>query len=104
MNGTVIFFPEGRCFREEGLLGAKRGIGVLTKQFPNVKILPVALSGTYKIKNPLCIFTRPKVRIKIGKAFCLSDKKTELGASMGSATDIAAALMKEIEKHYKQIV
>ena len=103
MGGTVIFFPEGQCYREDGLMPAKRGIGVLALRYPNVPILPIAISGTHNVTNLFCLFTRPKVRIRIGKPFRLTDKKSELGPSISSPTDVSANFMAEIEKNYRQI-
>lgn len=99
-KGTVIFFPEGKRIRDGSLGQPKRGIGVLALQFPNVQILPIAIAGAHKVGNPFNIFRRPRVRIKIGKPFCLTDKKS----SLNSRNSISSVLMSEIEKNYKQIV
>lgn len=99
-KGTVIFFPEGQRIKNESLGEAKRGVGVLALQFPNVKILPIAIAGAHNVKNPLSIFRRPKVRIKIGKPFTLIDKKSLLN----SKNSISSILMSEVEKIYREIV
>jgi len=48
-KGTVIFFPEGKCVRDDSLNRPKRGAGVLASQFPDMSILPIAISGSYKV-------------------------------------------------------
>jgi len=97
---TVIFFPEGRCLRDEGLCRPKVGVGELALKSPNVPILPVAIAGTHKIGGFKLFIKRTRVRMKVGQPFYLSDKPELL---RGNNEKVSTELMEEVEKLYKQI-
>ncbi|HEX8931618.1 MAG TPA: lysophospholipid acyltransferase family protein [Patescibacteria group bacterium] len=89
---TVIYFPEGKCIRQDELGEPKRGIGMLVSEFPNIPIVPIAIKGTHKISSN--IFRRPKVKMKIGEPFTL-----KLNV-MRSPDQTAEMVMEEIAKLY----
>jgi 1-acyl-sn-glycerol-3-phosphate acyltransferase len=96
-NKTVVFFPEGICIRDESLGKARRGVGVLARQFPDIPILPIAITGSQNVVPALLRFRRARVRVKIGKPFRYSDLEI-------NGNDAAIQLMKQVEKVYNQIV
>lgn len=67
-KGSVVFFAEGSCFRDDQLHPLKPGAAILALRHPDVWILPVAVSGSYRIGRP---FRRPAVRFSIGEPFQL---------------------------------
>jgi 1-acyl-sn-glycerol-3-phosphate acyltransferase len=68
-NGTVVFFPEGRCVRGRELAPLKQGAATLIERFPNVPVLPVAIHNSYQLKRIPFFLMRPTVKICFGKAF-----------------------------------
>jgi 1-acyl-sn-glycerol-3-phosphate acyltransferase len=67
-GGSLVFFPEGKCFRQETLGPAKIGVGALIQRCPNVTLLPVAIRGSYY--TSLNLFKkRPKITVVFGTVF-----------------------------------
>jgi len=96
-GGTVVFFPEGKCFLEKGIAPFKAGAGILASSFPNVQILPISIYGNYQILRRLFKFQRPKISVNIGKPFTLSEK-----IAGDPSADLSRLLMSEIERLYSE--
>lgn len=95
-NGeTVVFFPEGKCIRQEELGQPKPGLANLVLQIPYAQILPMAIRNSYKIGTG-----RPTVKTLVGKPFILRDKLDFSNTTEDSITEL---LMQEIENLYRQI-
>jgi 1-acyl-sn-glycerol-3-phosphate acyltransferase len=98
-NQTLVFFPEGKCIRQELLGQPKPGTATLLLQMPDVQILPIAIRNSYKIGSA-GFFERAKVKSHIGKPFLLKEKIDIYSANVNSIGDL---LMSEIENLYKTI-
>lgn len=91
-NGTVVFFPEGRCVREDKIeTKGKIGAAALAERFPRLTVLPVAIHDSYKIGKG-----RPFVKIFVGAPFNYHDK-VMLRKTVDEATGL---LIKEISDLY----
>jgi len=86
-GGSVVFFPEGKCIREDGLGEGKPGAAILALKVPDIQILPIALRSSYKIGR-LGFMKKPQVEVVIGKPFLLKDKINILDATPEFVTDI----------------
>src|SRR2546421_10590872 len=64
---AIVFFPEGTAERQERMIEAHRGIGMLALR-SGATLLPVALSGTRRIRSPGggCF---PSANVHIGKPY-----------------------------------
>jgi 1-acyl-sn-glycerol-3-phosphate acyltransferase len=97
-GGSVMFFPEGIRIREDFLGRPKIGAAELASQFPEVPILPIAISNTHKIGGHLgLLYKRSRLRVNIGEPFEYRDKAFQLPAESG-----IKILMGEIERSYQE--
>ena len=92
-----MFFPEGIRIREDCLGRPKIGAAELASHFPEVPIIPVAISNTHKVGHFGLLYKRSRLRAKIGEPFDYKDKAFQLPAETG-----IKILMGEIEKSYKE--
>ncbi len=91
---TLIIFPEGRCVRDETLGEFRAGAAALALQVPNLTVLPMAISHTYRIKWR---FLRvPKVRVRVGKPFTLKDKDLAVGENLDPVIDLLRAEVEQL--------
>lgn len=68
---AVIMFPEGKRSPDGRMIPALPGAALIASH-SNVPILPVAVTGTDKLKNLWwCFLHRPRITITIGKPFNL---------------------------------
>ena len=67
---ALVMFPEGMRSQNGELLPAFPGSAIIAAR-SDVPILPVAITGTEKLKGKTWIFKRPKVQVNIGKPFTL---------------------------------
>lgn len=93
---TVVFFPEGICIRDNTLGKARRGVGVLARQFPNIPILPIAIVNSHRILTDFLRLRRATVKVKIGKPFTYSELHI-------NGNNAASQLMLQVEKIFKEI-
>ncbi len=96
-GGSVMFFPEGIRVREEFLGRPKIGAAELASQFPEVPIIPIAISNTHKVGHLGLLYKRSRLRVNIGEPFEYKDKAFQLPAETG-----IKILMGEIERSYKE--
>lgn len=96
-SGTVVFFPEGECIRNDSLGNPKIGVAVLALAYPNANILPIAIKNSYHIKN---FFYRPKVKVSVGRPMRLKDL-VEIGTATVEST--AKAMMQEVARLYGEM-
>ncbi len=96
---TVLIFPEGRCVRDESLGEGRIGAATLALMTENVRIVPMAIRGAYKIRWGF--LKLPEVRVAFGKSYTLD----ELVGPGGRATpeELTVLLMSKIEELYNQI-
>jgi 1-acyl-sn-glycerol-3-phosphate acyltransferase len=94
-GGTVVFFPEGKCIRQEELGEGKVGAATLALKIPDLQILPIAIHSSYKIG----FFKKPKIEIIVGEPFWLKDK-VEL--SQATPDSVTALFMNQIGNLYFQ--
>ena len=66
---VVGMFPEGT--RSQGSLGRAKPGAALVAMRSGAPILPVAITGTERIRGPWSFFTRPRVTVSIGQPFTL---------------------------------
>lgn len=100
-GATVIFFPEGKQYKGDGLSEPQIGIGVLMLRFPEIHVLPVAIAGTQIVGRFGLLYKYPKIRMKIGLPLRLKDK-IEVNTDY-NAKEISKMLMKEVEMLYNDI-
>lgn len=67
---AVAIFPEGTRSRGGGLQRAKLGVAMLAAE-SQAPILPVAITGTERVRNLRGAFTHPRITVTIGEAFTL---------------------------------
>jgi 1-acyl-sn-glycerol-3-phosphate acyltransferase len=72
-NSAVGIFIEGKISREGKLRELKKGVSCLAF-LTEAPVLPIALKGTYQIRNPLkFLFTKRKINVSFGKPIKISD-------------------------------
>ena len=91
-----MFFPEGIRVREDGLGRPKIGAAELASQFPEVPIIPIAISNAHKVGYLGLLYKKSKLRVNIGEPFDYKNKAFQLPAETG-----IKILMGEIENSYK---
>ena len=67
---ALVIFPEGRSSYNGQLQPALPGSALIAAH-NGVPILPVAITGTEKIKRKTWLFHRPRITVKIGRPFHL---------------------------------
>lgn len=75
-EGALIIFPEGRRNPDGVLSAALPGAGYLAASL-KVPVLPVAITGTEKIRGRFWFFKLHRVNIVIGKPFRLVDEESK---------------------------
>ena len=96
-GGSVVIFPEGIRVREDGLGRPKIGAAKLASNFPEVRIIPIAILNTHKVGHLGLLYKRSRLRVKIGEPFGYKEKAFQLPAETG-----IKILMGEIEKSYRE--
>jgi 1-acyl-sn-glycerol-3-phosphate acyltransferase len=90
-GGVVGMFPEGHRSKTGRLNKAYAG-SALVAHMAEVPILPVAISGTERIKSPLSLLSRPAVTLRVGEPFTL--ERNEGGR--GNLEAMTAEMMRRI--------
>lgn len=99
-NGQVLgMFPEGKR-SSDGVLKPGQLGAALIAYHNKVKILPVSITGSEKIRGKEWLFHRPRVVITIGEPFYLPDigntlRKEQLSELTGIIMNKIAALLPE---------
>lgn len=96
-KSALVFFPEGKCIREDMIGEGKVGAAILALKVPETQILPMAIRDSHKIGRP---FRRPKVGVSIGKPFYLKDIMNV--APETSPEEATKEIMKVIRDLYEQ--
>jgi 1-acyl-sn-glycerol-3-phosphate acyltransferase len=103
-DGVVCLFPEGT--RSRGRLGRGRpGVAMIAMR-TGAPVLPVAITGTERVRGFLGLFTRPTITVSIGQPFTLPLLEGAVGrAQLLSMSDmimgrIAALLPPRYRGHY----
>ena len=71
-GGVLGMFPEGKRSRNGELLSGQLGAALIAYH-NKIQILPVAITGSEKIRGKEWLFHRPSVIINIGEPFTLPD-------------------------------
>lgn len=106
-GGVVGMFPEGTRSKTGRLNKAFAG-SALVAHMAKAPILPVAITGTERIKGPFSLLTRPAITLRVGKPFTLERGEGDRGdldtmtASMMAR--IAALLPEERRGFYADAV
>ncbi|MBM4405623.1 MAG: 1-acyl-sn-glycerol-3-phosphate acyltransferase [Chloroflexi bacterium] len=82
-DGAVGMFPEGSRSKS-GLARPKPGVAAVAIR-TGAPILPVAITGTNKIKSPLSLLKRHRIQVTIGQAFTLPQLEGNLGKAQVTA-------------------
>ncbi len=86
-------FPEGRRSRTAQMNSASEGAALIALR-SGAPILPVAITGSEKLRGAEVIWSRPCITVRIGEPFYLSAEEGKVTkASMAAATD---TIMKRI--------
>jgi long-chain acyl-CoA synthetase len=96
---SLIWFPEGRRAREDGVQSLMPGIGILLERFP-VPVVPVAIHGAHQAYPPGRILPRPgRISVVFGEPL---DPAALKGAAKGeaAASAITAALQERLIELY----
>ncbi len=89
---AIVFFPEGTVERQERMIEAHTGIGMLALR-SGATLLPVALSGTRRILRPGGGWF-PSVNVHIGKPY--TPRLPEGGARKAGLLEITREVMEHI--------
>lgn len=104
-GGVFGLAPEGTRSGTGALIQAKTGVAFLVDQ-ARVPILPVGVSGTWRIANEIFTLRRPRITVRFGEPFTLPPiDRSERDAGLNSNTDeimcrIAALLPPEYRGVY----
>lgn len=94
-DGVVGLFPEGTRDRGE-LIEAKAGVVLLATK-TQAPILPMAITGTEKVRNLLGVFSYPHIRVTIGQPFTLPVLEGKLAkAQVRELTDLVMGRIAEL--------
>lgn len=106
-GGVVGMFPEGHRSKTGRLNKAFAG-SALVAHMARVPVLPVALTGTDRIKSPLSLLTRPTITLRVGEPFAIERGEGDKGDldAMTSAmmARVATLLPEERRGHYASAV
>jgi 1-acyl-sn-glycerol-3-phosphate acyltransferase len=94
-GGSVVFFPEGRCIRNDKIGEGKIGAATLAMRVPDVTILPIAIHGSHMIGR---IFRPVQVRVCVGAPF----KLKSVLAKQATAEELTGIFMGKIEAVYSK--
>ena len=74
-NKIAIMFPEGTRSKNGGLIKGQPGVAKLSIDY-NIPIVPIALSGTENLQNPIKVLKPPAdIKLNIGKPFIVTNNK-----------------------------
>lgn len=96
-GGVVGMFPEGTRSKTGRLNKAFAG-SALVAHMAKAPILPVAITGTERIKGPFSLLTRPAITLRVGKPFTLErgeGDREDLDTMTASMMARIAALLPE---------
>jgi 1-acyl-sn-glycerol-3-phosphate acyltransferase len=78
-KAKIWIYPEGRMTLDGKIGPGKRGVAYLHQE-TGAPIVPVGLSGTFGLNNPLNLFRRRKIKVKFGEPiYSLGDVSLEGG-------------------------
>ncbi|MBR91789.1 MAG: 1-acyl-sn-glycerol-3-phosphate acyltransferase [Dehalococcoidia bacterium] len=94
----AIMFPEGTRSKKGGLIKGQPGVSKLAIEY-NLPIVPIALSGTENLQNPLRVL-KPSAQIKlnIGKPFIVDKQKINKLSPISAVFSITNEIMTRISK------
>ena len=87
-DGVLGVFPEGTRSKTGGMQRAKPGVALLAMR-SNAPILPVAITGSEKVRGFRSLLSRPRITVRIGEPFTLPSVEGTLGrAQLTSVTEM----------------
>lgn len=101
-GGVVGMFPEGTRSRTGRMNQAHPGAALIAL-LSGAPILPVAITGTERIRSVLSLFGRPKITVRVGRPFTLERRRgarEELDEATSSMMGRVAALLPEERRGY----
>ena len=101
-GGVVGVFPEGTRSKTGRMNRAHAGAALIAT-LSGASVLPVAITGTDKLRSPLSLFTRPTITVRVGKPFTLGRSgsgKDDLDAMTTLIMGRVAALLPQERRGY----
>ncbi len=83
---AVAMFPEGHRTRTGGLQVPYPGTALIAYR-ANATILPVAITGTERVRSPKILLQQPRIHIVIGEPFTLSRPRRINGEAVRAGSD-----------------
>jgi len=107
-HGAVIgMFPEGHRSRQASLIKAHPGTALLALR-SGAPVLPVAITGTERIRGPRILLQRPRITVTVGEPFVLPAEGHVTAVEVAAATDeimrrVAALLPESFRGVYRAL-
>lgn len=74
IRGVAMIFPFGKLDDGQEKIRPRRGIGIITREFQNLTILPIFLRTTPNLKLVNLLFSRKEMGVIVGKPFQIDDQ------------------------------
>lgn len=88
-GGVVGMFPEGTRSKTGKMNEAHPGAALLAV-LGSAPVLPIAITGTDRLRSVRALFTRPKITIRIGKPFTIDRHRGGKGSLEGATVAMMA--------------
>jgi 1-acyl-sn-glycerol-3-phosphate acyltransferase len=101
-GGVLAIFPEGQRSPNGLLQPGKAGVGYLALR-TGAPLVPVAMTGTERLRRPWRVFTRPVLKVRVGEPFAVGGPVERPGRTAAQACTDAimeriAALLPEARR------
>lgn len=83
---AVAMFPEGHRSRTGGLQQPYPGTALIALR-ANATILPVAITGTERVRSPRILLQHPRITVRIGEPFTLARPRRINGEAVRAGSD-----------------
>jgi 1-acyl-sn-glycerol-3-phosphate acyltransferase len=100
-DGAIGMFPEGTRSRTGHMGKVHPGTAVIALR-SGATILPCALTGSERLKNPLIVFKRPRITVSIGEPISVEKVKKPTEAQVTELTErVVAAITAMLPEDYR---